>query len=97
MGEPYREILSLRFEVRTELARSVRKKRGLSISRYGTSNPVNKYFIKWQNENIPNINRQFSEQNIFTKLVQNHFSQGFLLILKFSENCPITHREFFEK
>ena len=30
----YREILSPRFEVR--------KKRGLSISRYGTSHPVNK-------------------------------------------------------
>ena len=30
------------FEVRTELARSVRMKRGLSISQYGTSNPVNK-------------------------------------------------------
>ena len=30
------------FEVPTELARSVRKKRGLSISRYGMSNPVNK-------------------------------------------------------
>ena len=29
-------------EVRTELARSVRKKRGLSISRYGMSNLVNK-------------------------------------------------------
>ena len=30
------------FEVRTELARSVRKTRGLSISRYGSSDPVNK-------------------------------------------------------
>ena len=39
---PYREIINPRLEVRTELARSVRKKRGFSISRYGTSNPVSK-------------------------------------------------------
>ena len=31
-----------RFEVRTELARSIRKKQILCISVYGTSNPVNK-------------------------------------------------------
>ena len=62
------------FEVRTELARSVRKNRGLSISRYGTRNPVNN---NGKNENILKIHREFAdnfwEKLFFTKLVQSHF------------------------
>ena len=74
----------------------MRKKRGLSISRYGTSNPVNKYFIAWQK-------RKYSEQSptilrkTFHEIRPKSFSQGFLLIFKFSENCPKIHREFSEK
>ena len=68
------------FEVRTELAKSVRKKRGLSISRYGTSNPVNS-LLDSKNENIPKINRKFADNSLkkyfFTKLVQNHFPKVF--------------------
>ena len=63
--------------MRTELARSVRKKRGLSISRYGTSNPVNKQFINGKNENIPNITQQFSEKIFFHEINPKSFSQGF--------------------
>ena len=42
MQGPCSEILSPRFWSTDQLARSVRKKRGLSISWYGMSNPVNK-------------------------------------------------------
>ena len=68
--------------------RSVGKKRGLSISRYGTSNPVNS-LLDGKNANIPNIDRQFvdnSLKNIFHEISSKSFSKGFLLILKFSEN-----------
>ena len=55
----------------------MRKKRGVSILQYGTSNPINKQFI--------------------ICLSPKSFSQGFLLIFKFSENCPKTHQKFPEK
>ena len=59
------------FEVWTELARSMYKKRGLSISQYCTSDPVNS-LLDGKNENIPNIHQQFATilRNLFfTKLV----------------------------
>ena len=81
MQEPYREILSPRFEVLTELARSVRKKRGLSISWYGTRNAVNINFIKGSNENIPEVHREFADRIfrniIFHKTGSRSFSQDF--------------------
>ena len=51
------------FEVGIELARSVGKKGGLSISRYGTSNSVNNSLLYYKNENIPNIHRQFADNS----------------------------------
>ena len=57
---PYREILGPRCKVQKEFARSVRKKQGLSILRYGTSSPVNSV-LDDRNENIPNIQREFAE------------------------------------
>ena len=52
------------FEVQTEVARPVRRKRGLTISRYGTSNPVSKH------ENILNIHREVADnfpKNLFSR------------------------------
>ena len=44
-------------------------------------------------ENLPTIFRKF----IFQEASPKSFPQGVLLIFKFSENCPKTHREFSEK
>ena len=57
-------------------------------------------FLYGRNENIPNIHRQFadnSQKNVFHEISAKSCSQGFLLIFKFSGNCPKTHREFPEK
>ena len=46
------------------------------------------------------IHREFADnfrKIIFHEISPKLFSQGFLLIFKFSENCPKTHREFTEK
>ena len=50
-----------------------------------------------KNENIPKICRQFFRKIIFHEISPKSFSQGFLMIFRFSENCPKTHREFPEK
>ena len=80
--------------------RSVCKKRGLSISRYGTSNTVNNSYYMTKpkifqtfTDNLPTI----PPKNIFHKIGPKSFSQGFLLIFKFSENCPKTHQELYAK
>ena len=44
-------------------------------------------------DNLPTILRK----NIIHEISPKSFSQGFLLILKFSKNFPKTHREFSEK
>ena len=44
-------------------------------------------------DNLPTILRK----NIFHEISPESFSQGFLLILQFSENFPKTHRELSEK
>ena len=44
-------------------------------------------------DNLPTILRK----NIFHEISPKSFSQGFLLIFKFSENFPKTHREFSGK
>ena len=70
------------------------EKRGLSISRYGTSNPVGKH------ENFLNVHREFVDnfpKNYFHEISPKSFSQAFLLILKFSESCSKTHQGFSEK
>ena len=59
------------FEVGTELARSVRKKRGLSISRYGTAIMLINGLLHGRNENIPNIQREFSDN-----IPKNYFSRN---------------------
>ena len=49
---------------------------------------------------FPNIHRQFADsfrKNIFHEISLKSFSKGYLLIFKFSENCPKAHREFPEK
>ena len=52
----------------------------------------NKIFRTFTN-NLPTI----LGKNIFHEIKPKSFPQGFLLIFKFSENCPKTHREFSEK
>ena len=56
------------------------------------------WYGKYQNS--LNIYREFADsfpKFTFHKLVQNHFFQGFLWIIKFSENCPETHKELPRK
>ena len=73
------------------------KQRGLRISRYGTSNWLINGLLHGKNENITNIHREFTNNFLkimFHEISPKSLSKGFLLILKFSERRPKTHREF---
>ena len=55
---------------------------------------------KNENEYIPNIHLQFTDNSpkkYFHEISPKSLSKRFLSILKFSENCSKTHREFSEK
>ena len=84
----------------------VHKKRGLSISRYGTSNPVNKQFIIWKerkySEHSPTICQQFSKKHIFHEIrliiISPRFSVVFTKIVrKFTANFSEKSQEFYKK
>ena len=87
------------FEVQAELARV--KNEGLVL--YGKAQAIRliNSLLDGKNENIPNVNWQLSDHSpkkIFSRNKSKIISsQGFLFILKFSENCPKTRREFSEK
>ena len=56
--------------------------------------------MEGENENIPKIRREFPDnfrKIIFYEISPKSFSQGFLLIFKFSENCPKTNQEISRK
>ena len=81
MGGSYRGILSPRFEVQTELARSMRKNERLVF--HGTARAIRliNSSLYGKNENILNIHRQSADNSptkiFFIKLVQNHFAKVF--------------------
>ena len=77
-------------------------KQGLSI--HGTAQAIrliNSLFYG-RNENIPEHSLRIQMPTMFREIVFHavslkSFFQGFLLIFKFSENSPQTHREFPKK
>ena len=110
MQGSYREILSLRvLKCGTSLRGPCVKNEDLVF--HGTTRAIRliNSLLPGKNENIPNIQRQFtdnSQKNIFHEIRSKSFSQGFLLIFqifrKLSENSPrilrkIIVQEFYQK
>ena len=107
MQGPYRKLLSPRF-LSTSLRGPGVNNEGLVFHSTGRAIRLINSLLHSENSYIPKIHREnllrkFAEKIIifrkiiFREISPKSFSEGFLLIFKFSENCPKTHREFPEK